>query len=418
MGRHGYLFQRPGSQNWHVKLQSPTRRVERSLRTPDRREAEVRALPLIAEHKAALLVARPRLELMWRHEYEPGREHIGPDGRRVIATDRELLFLDDHGVITDRASNGASEYAALGLEKRLGLPGPIFGMFQVNESEVAKSPAVAAKSADDAIIETYLKHAKRGPVIGFYEREARDIWALYKQLTGGKALKDATRDDGRKIVEYLEAKGNKSRTIKKKLMWLNAAVNLAIKDGKLQSNPFAGIAPERKDVTERLPLNDADVKEVKRNLTQLDKSDQTLFRLLATTGMRLSEAFEIDGEMRERGVRYVIIGVKTDQSRRRVPLPADALPFLPKTIHGPLFSGGESAASKRLNRFLDDIGITDRRKVIHSLRHRAQDRLRAAECPQDIRWALLGHEEKTVAEDYGKGFSVPQLKRWIDKIGF
>jgi len=35
-----------------------------------------------------------------------------------------------------------------------------------------------------------------------------------------------------------------------------------------------------------------------------------------------------------------------------------------------------------------------------------------------IRWALLGHEEKTVAEDYGAGFSVPQLKRWIDKIGF
>jgi hypothetical protein len=44
--------------------------------------------------------------------------------------------------------------------------------------------------------------------------------------------------------------------------------------------------------------------------------------------------------------------------------------------------------------------------------------LRAAECPQDIRWALLGHEEKPVAEDYGKGFSLPQLKRWIDKIGF
>jgi hypothetical protein len=67
---------------------------------------------------------------------------------------------------------------------------------------------------------------------------------------------------------------------------------------------------------------------------------------------------------------------------------------------------------------LNDIGITDSRKVVHSLRHRAQDRLRAAECPQDIRWALLGHEEKTVAEDYGKGFSVPLLKRWIDKIGF
>jgi hypothetical protein len=44
--------------------------------------------------------------------------------------------------------------------------------------------------------------------------------------------------------------------------------------------------------------------------------------------------------------------------------------------------------------------------------------LRAAESPQDLRWALLGHEENTVAEDYGEGFSVPQLKKWIDKIGF
>jgi hypothetical protein len=76
------------------------------------------------------------------------------------------------------------------------------------------------------------------------------------------------------------------------------------------------------------------------------------------------------------------------------------------------------AASKRLNRFLDDCGITDPRKVVHSLRHRAQDRLRAAGCPEDVRWALLGHEEKTVAAGYGEGFPVPMLKKWIDKIGF
>jgi hypothetical protein len=76
------------------------------------------------------------------------------------------------------------------------------------------------------------------------------------------------------------------------------------------------------------------------------------------------------------------------------------------------------AASKRLNRFLNDCGIVDPRKVLHSLRHRAQDRLRAAGCPEDTRWAILGHEEKTVAAGYGEGFPVPLLKQWIDKIGF
>jgi integrase len=146
-----------------------------------------------------------------------------------------------------------------------------------------------------------------------------------------------------------------------------------------------------------------------------------LFRLLACTGMRLSEAFEIDGEMKERGVRYVIVGHKTEQSKRRVPLPACVLPYLPKVIKGPLFvrklADPADTASKHLNRFLNDCGIVDPRKVIHSLRHRAQDRLRAAGCPEDVRWALLGHEEKPVAAGYGEGFPVPQLKKWIDRIG-
>jgi hypothetical protein len=46
--------------------------------------------------------------------------------------------------------------------------------------------------------------------------------------------------------------------------------------------------------------------------------------------MRLSEAFEINSELKERGVRYVVIGHKTEQSKRRVPLPASALPYLPR----------------------------------------------------------------------------------------
>ena len=94
-----YLFQRPGSRNWHIKLQSPTGRIEKSLRTPDRVQAEILALPMIAEHKARLLAARPRLETSWQHQYEPGREHVGPDGGRFIATNRELIYLNHDGAI-------------------------------------------------------------------------------------------------------------------------------------------------------------------------------------------------------------------------------------------------------------------------------------------------------------------------------
>ena len=124
---------------------------------------------------------------------------------------------------------------------------------------------------------------------------------------------------------------------------------------------------------------------IKRNLARLDKVDQLLVRLLASTGMRLSEAFEFDVEEKERGVRYVVVDRRTDQSLRRVPLPAAVLPYLPKSIKGPLVlrtknKDPSDAASKRLNRFLDDCGITDPRKLVHSLRHRVQDRLPAAGC--------------------------------------
>jgi integrase len=399
-----YLFLRNGSRNWHIKLQYPGGRIEKSLGTSDRAQAEILALPYIQDHKMRLLEARPGIQVTWLHRFAPGQEHITPDGERIIADDRELIFLNHNGAIVRKEPNGEFAVALPPLREQKAI---------VRREEQRRQRT--ATSPDDALIETYLKHKN---VTGYYEREARAVWALYKQLTNSKPLKDASRDDGRKLVDYYEKQDLKSATIQKKIGWLTAAVNLAIDEAKLKFNPFSSIVPERDDKQRRLPLSEADIRNVKRNLDRLDEGDQQLFRVLAATGMRLSEAFEIDGEMKERGCRYIIVGRKTSQSLRRVPLPAAVLPFLPRKIEGRLFPGDPRAASKRLNRFLNGVRIEDRRKVVHSLRHRAQDRLRAAGCPEDLRWAILGHEQKTVAAGYGEGFPVPLLRRWIDKIGF
>src|SRR4051812_12487496 len=399
-----YLFLREGSRNWQIKLQYPGgRRFEKSLGTPDRAQAEILASPYIQDHKVRLFEARPGVQVGWLHRFTPGQEHITPDGERIIADDRELIFLNDNGAIVKKEPNGEFAVAIPPMRAQRAI---------VRREEQRRRPAT---SSDDALLETYLKHKN---VTGYLEREARAVWALYKQLTNGKPLKDASRDDGRKLVVYYEKQNLKSATIQKKVGWLSAAVNLAIDEAKLKFNPFSSIVPERDDKQRRLPLTETDIRNVKRNLDRLDEGDQLLFRVLAATGMRLSEAFEIDGEMKERGCRYIIVGRKTSQSLRRVPLPATLLPFLPRKLEEQLFPGGPKAASKRLNRFLKQVGIGDRRKVVHSLRHRAQDRLRAAGCREDLRWAILGHEEKTVAAGYGEGFPVPLLRRWIDKIGF
>jgi hypothetical protein len=243
-----YLFLRNGSRNWHIKLQYPGGRIEKSLGTSDRAQAEILALPYIQDHKVRLLEARPGIQVTWLHRFAPGQEHITPDGERIIADDRELIFLNHNGAIVRKEPNGEFAVALPPLREQKAI---------VRREEQRRKRT--ATSPDDALIETYLKHKN---VTGYYEREARAVWALYKQLTNSKPLKDASRDDGRKLVDYFE------------------------------------------------------------------KQD------------------------------------------------------------------------------------------LKSVRHRAQDRLRAAGCPEDLRWAILGHEQKTVAAGYGEGFPVPLLRRWIDKIGF
>lgn len=428
-----YLIQRPGC-NWAVRLQMPGGKArEVSLRTADYREAEIRAQDYIKEHKATLLAARLHIETRWQHRLAPGRKHLAADGGEIIATEKELFYIGRNGAITETKPNSALTFSVVGGPLTLrSLVQACLEADWEGSGKPAPHKTPPTKNSDDALFQTYLDHGgkKKAGVHGYFRREAEAVWALFKRLTNNKPLKDCTRDDGRKLVAHFQAEGLKNATIQKKIIWLNSAVNFALKEGRFQSiNPFSGIAPKGEDdEQERLPLNDADISQLKRNLGKLSETDQLLFRLLATTGMRLSEAFDvgkavelngdkISGERIENGVRYCIVGHKTKQSKRRVPFPTAILPHLPNSIKGPLFIGSARAASKRLNRFLRDCGIADPRKVVHSLRHRAQDRLRAAGCPQDVRWALLGHEEKTVAAGYGEGFPVPLLRKWIDEIG-
>src|SRR6202041_2780812 len=88
--RHGsYLFQRPGSSNYYIKLRSPgEKRKELSLGTPDRREAEGLAGADVSSTKGPPAGARPHLQTV--RKFEPG-EHPGPDGGKIVANERELI---------------------------------------------------------------------------------------------------------------------------------------------------------------------------------------------------------------------------------------------------------------------------------------------------------------------------------------
>ena len=277
------------------------------------------------------------------------------------------MTLDVAGNITGTRPNGGPVYQ-LQVPRTLLDPRRIAKLAQ----EAGEAPGPATKGTDDELFDKYLQHggANKTGVAPEKRRQALRMWQTFKSVCGGKRLRDCTRDDGRAVVRYLEQQPGrggapaKSATVARNMVWLVAAVNFAIAEGDLPStfrNPFEAISPNRKDALERLSFDDDDMATIARHLPSLSPSDQLLVRLLATTGMRISEAFQIDGEEpQEAGIRRVHIGRKTDQANRRIPLPSAVLEYLPAKITGQLFEGKGKAASARLNDWLDDIGIDDR----------------------------------------------------------
>jgi integrase len=421
-----YLFRRGGM--IYVKLQPPGGKlVEKSLGTPDVHVAKDRARDLIAQHERFMYQRRQaRVACVvhgpWIHEHAPGL-HTLPEGGHVLATETTLTFTDKGGKITGTRPNGGPAIYLTGA--------PLSAMQEFKALDDAWSgaigpgpvptdrPSLVVKDADAELFEVYISHAGLNAARA---KECRDLWHLFKTTTG-KTLKDATRDDGRKLVA---AMGDvKSATAKRKLVPLRAAVNLAISEGKHTGiNPFVSVVAKRSDSTRRKSFDDSDMKIIRANLGRLSKHDQLLVRTLACTGMRLSEAFSFDGEQTESGVRFIVVAEegKTLQSFRRLPLPKILLPHLPKVIKGKLFEGKPNAASTRLGEWLREIGITDPAKVAaHSYRHRAKDELRkdhprVGRCPPDIAEEIFGREKVTMGDGYGNGSPVPLLKKWIDRI--
>lgn len=456
--RGSLLHRQPGSRNWNLDITFPSdidhplhryhfggkRRFKRSMGTPDFRLAEINAADLVAKYRIIMFSHRQKREyamavakwatlekpedalhllqktpdkneeVSFPRQYPDGLQTI--DGQQAYVDGATVNFLDHKGLKVRTGENPVVVLRTIhGITDRQDA-----GAFLNYNPEIVVPKKFRPKppNPDDAIIERYITHAG---LKGFLEREARAMWVLYKEIVD-VPLEKASAEDGRKIVSHLEAKGNMRGTIQKKIGWLNAAVNHDIntnRDSKLRFNPFSHVLPKKKreDEVKRPPLSEDDMEACYKHMDSLSETDQLLWFLLAKTGMRLSEAFEIEKDEIEAvsKIRYVRVGSKTDQSDRRIPLPDH--PLLPKRITGPLFQGGSPAASKRLNRFIDRaLGDGSSVKVVHSLRHRMKDILRQFRATKDVQNGILGHEDKTVADGYGRGLPMKDLLPYIEAV--
>jgi len=213
---------------------------------------------------------------------------------------------------------------------------------------------------------------------------------------------------------------------------VKAVVNHSIDELGLSgfNNPFnklkvKGAAATRGD---RLSLSEVEIMAVREVIPSEDLL--ALYEALVTTGARLAEVSgalcgDIDLQHRAIHIRpNDIRGVKSPSSIRVIPLSDKAFDLLFALKHGredtePLFSrygrpNGNTAASAALMKHFRKV-VTERKKAMHSLRHRKADQLRAVECPEEIRKALLGHSNREVAARYGDGYSLEVLKKWLSQ---
>jgi integrase len=453
-----YLFKRKGSDNYYVRLQPPGQKlIERSLGTSDLKAAELAAADVINQHKAFMYQRRQArvarvVHGPWTHEHAPGL-HTLPGGH-VLATETTLTFTDAAGKITSTRPNGGPMIYLTGAP--LSTAQTFKALDDAWEGRIGEGPVgddrpkfVAAKtSADDALLEDYIKFGSikkkngRGgkPLNPTREKEARKIWATFKQIVQ-KPLKDCTYDDGVALVAHIEAEHQKrhgepikAATVQRTLVPLIALVTRAQVLKKFTGvNPFLHVGSNgaASDIVDE--YSDADLALIRKHLDKLSKEDQLLLRVACATGMDRGELFGIKSEATEDGIRYCTVARgKTEARPRRVPFPTALLKHkdFPKRIDKQLFTNPADSTTKRLTKFLESIGIVMDKGVgedgqrhilhaLHSFRHRARSRLRRAyPAGDELAYAVGGWTlgKRNSGWDYGK-FPLRTLKEAIDTIG-
>ncbi|MER8743220.1 tyrosine-type recombinase/integrase [Mesorhizobium sp. M1004] len=238
-----------------------------------------------------------------------------------------------------------------------------------------------------------------------------------------------TREQARKVQEFMRGEVGSKSTVDRYLNDIRAIINHAIAEvTELHglTNHFTGLpvlgsgrGGDTSEKNKRLPFTKGELQKVRQRIkTHADNPDLPLmWRLLEGTGCRLAEVtgLRVKDVVVEGDTPHVEVEwhedrrIKTDPSRRRVPLVGDALEAAKEALKltdGPMLfprygvEGGNTKASAALGKHVRKV-TDDRRKVTHSLRHNMEDTLDLAEVDTHDQNLILGHTLGGMAERYG-----------------
>jgi integrase len=157
-------------------------------------------------------------------------------------------------------------------------------------------------------------------------------------------------------------------------------------------------------------------------LDQLNDEARCILYLMVETGMRLSEAANLDentidlrGKIPHVRIRPLGRELKTPQSERDIPLVGVSLMAAQRFPKGfPRYRDKSAGLSDIVNKVLKNAGLRPNGQSLYSLRHTFEDRLTAVEAPEKLMAALMGH--KYSRPKYGAGPSLEQKREWLQRI--
>ena len=252
-------------------------------------------------------------------------------------------------------------------------------------------------------------------------------------VVGDRDVRSYTRDDARAFLHELNLSGNKTSTLRKRLICVGAIINYAYQELEVEKrNPFSKmiIVGEGTDAVKRGTFTTEQLIDGYQQAFTSGSNVQLLFPILGETGCRLAEVVGLRVEDVDLDKRILHIRpndkrrLKTTGSERSLPLTGTAYLALTKALEC-------SNEEWLFPRYIKEDGCyathasnalakwTKRRwgMTAHSLRHTFRDRLRAAEVPLEAIDQLGGWSSvSTIGSGYGMGYSVEHLSRYIDLI--
>ncbi|NHO54952.1 hypothetical protein GOB87_13525 [Acetobacter estunensis] len=286
----------------------------------------------------------------------------------------------------------------------------------------------------------------------------------FADLIGDKPLNTITKQDMKSYADWLKDKPSKRggtlgrNTIIRHLGEVNFFLKWCVQSGLIEDWGFADVqARARTQEEKKTRQEDRRRAFTETELTQIFNSplftgyksdarrsvpgscltritDFWFISVLAMSGARIGELTEAPAELYDlEGIPCFDLrqaGTKTQNSPRLVPvLPQlKSLGFLNyvdrqkragRMLMEPL-QGAITAEgwSKRINRYLQDIGLTDKNLVAYSFRHSFRQMLRVSDLNMEIINKIFGHETGSVGAGYGANLSRAEAQQFIDRVKF